>query len=82
MQPLCPPERRETAWWQSERNRMILIGRPPDTEIFSKRRKIYSFCVEGMSWCNDMNFHVDRQTASSKTVWNLGDITLPMITKS
>ena len=58
--------------WQSERNKLILIGRPPDTEIFSKRRKIYSFCVEGMSWCRDMSFHAHSQMASSKTVWKFG----------
>ena len=40
----------ETARWQSERNIYELIRCPPDTEIFSKRRKIYSFCVESMSW--------------------------------
>ena len=40
----------ETVRWQSERNRYVLIRCPPDTEIFSKRRKIYTFCVEGMSW--------------------------------
>ena len=28
-------------------NLVHLIGCPPDTEIFSKRRKIYSICVEG-----------------------------------
>ena len=37
------------AVWQPERNSETLIGCPPDTEIFSKRRKIYTFCVEDMS---------------------------------
>ena len=37
------------AGWQPERNSETLIGCPPDTEIFSKRRKIYTFCVEDMS---------------------------------
>ena len=31
-----------------QRNWIILIECPPYTEIFSKRRKIYSLCVEDM----------------------------------
>ena len=34
----------------SKRNRLNLNDHPPYTEIFSKRRKIYSVCVEGLSW--------------------------------
>ena len=33
---------------QPKINTSLLIKCPPDTEIFSKRRKIYSICVESM----------------------------------
>jgi hypothetical protein len=36
----------------SKINRFSLNRCPPDTEIFSKRRKIYSACVEGLSMIN------------------------------
>ena len=36
------------AGWQPERNSETLIGCPPDTEIFSKRRKIYSVMCGGL----------------------------------
>ena len=48
-----------------KRNWQILIECPPDTEIFSKRRKICTWCVEGMSWWQQvpsagLNFQDDR----------------------
>ena len=69
---LCPLLCWETAWWQSERNKLILIECPPDTEIFSKRRKIYSICVEGMSWCLVDNLQSVPWLARSKTLLGLG----------
>ena len=47
-------------------NNWILIECPPDTEIFSKRRKIYSICVEGMSWWLDDIFKSVGRLAAVK----------------
>ena len=50
-------------WLSSEEvslqiNLIHLIGCPPDTEIFSKRRKIYSICVEGRDSSMQTTFHL------------------------
>ena len=55
-------KRKLIEWWlfdtwevtvgNSKINSFSLNWCPPDTEIFSKRRKIYSVCVEGLSMIN------------------------------
>ena len=55
-------------WVRSWRNKLSLNECPPYTEIFSKRRKIYSVCVESLSltidncstslFCFEMNLDV------------------------
>ena len=56
-----------------KRNWLILIECPPDTEIFSKRRKIYTWCVEGMSWWQQvpsagLNFQDDSSLSLTVSV--------------
>ena len=55
---------------------------PLNTEIFSKRRKIYSICVEGMSWCLDNNIHSVWPVGCQKTFWVLTYFTFKDVTKS
>ena len=47
-------------------NNWILIECPPETKIFSKRQKIHSICVEGMSWCLGANFRLSHWSSSTK----------------
>ena len=45
--------------------RVTLNGRPLNTEIFSKRRKIYSFCVDGRDDVSDLTFRQSYQSLTS-----------------
>ena len=74
-------EGQETTWWRSKRNKLILIECPPDTEIFSKRRKIYSICVEGMSCCLRVGFYSNNQSAIWETIWGLAFLRCKMLPK-
>ena len=44
-------------YWWPQINFTILNECPPYTEIFSKRRKIYSVCVEGLSYWGYVNLN-------------------------
>ena len=55
----CP--RRDCLWI----NFRFLLYCHPDTEIFSKRRKIYSFCVDGRDDVSDLTFRQSYQSLTS-----------------